>query len=407
MIRARHLLHVALASSLLVSPALAGSPSDPEIGDDEGDVNVQHMVDAGVLDEEAPRDELATAGDVTKAWIDKDKETRDSFTVVVEVADIPDDENVSSPLVDVWSHFTVREGDYHVKASLTKPSSGEPMEASYELYLDETAVGELTGSVDAEADRLSVRVPKADVRDPGGDDELSSFYVTTHAPDSGVTLDYAPGAKQDNVVEEDATASDPTSLSLAPSPSYGDRYAFQDMEETASQITVDVTPESLEIEAGQQESFAVRVVNDAEEADEASLSVSNTPPGWSARLDPGSMTVPAKGSQTATLHVTPADDAEGHELMDLNVVTSLGADKGASVSVIAVQSGDASAEEPDAEQSPAQDEAEDTGDEPAPAAGDDPEQSSAKEEADAIPTPSVVAVLAGLAAVATLLRRRG
>lgn len=399
----RRLLPLLLVVSLLATPALAGSQQDPEIEDENGDVDVQHLVDAGALSgQNVSAEELETSADVTKAWVDQ--ETEDSFQVNVELADVPDEENLSSPLVDVWVHFTVKDGAFHTAASLSSPKSGAPVQGSYQLYLDESKVGSLTGTVDVEGDVVSIRVPKADVRDPVEGDELSDFYVTTHAPDSEAVLDYAPGAKEQSLssLAEDDSA-DPTALDLSPTASYGDDYEFKATGDKTSRISVDVTPSSLEVTAGEQESFAVRITNDADGPDDVSLTLGNTPSGWSATLEQSGLSVPAQSSEIVTLFISPPADAEGHELVHLQVTSERGADKGASVSVVAVQpeeSGDDSENEdaPVENQDPSQDEDAD--------ASEKDEESSPEEEAEEVPFVAPIAALAAALAAALILRDR-
>lgn len=399
----RRLRPLLLVVSLLATPALAGSPGDPEIEDEKGDVEVQHLVDAGALsDENLSAEELNTTADVVKAWIDQ--ETEDSFQVNVELADVPDDENLSSPVVDVWAHFDVKDGAFHTAAALSSPKSGAPVQGTYELYLDESKVGSLTGDVDVDGDIVSIRVPKADVRDPVEGDQLSSFYVTTHAPDSQAVLDYAPGAKSNSLSSlASADSADPTALDLSPTASYGDSYEFQAIGDKTSRISVDVTPSSLEVTAGEQESFAVRITNDADGADEVSLTLGNTPSGWSATLEKGSLTVPAKGSEIVTLYVSPPEHAEGHELVHLKVTSERGADKGASVSIVAVQpehaGDDASEDESVEDEEPSQEEEVE-------GSSEEDEEPSPEEEAQEVPFTAPVAALAAALAAAFILRDR-
>lgn len=399
---------------LLAPPALAGTQADPEVDDAHGDVDVQHLVDANVLDGDDPApEELEVSADVLRAWVAQ--ETRDSFAINVELADIPDDRNVSSPLVEVWVHFSVREGDYHAAAVLSSPRAGAPTEVSFELYEGQARQGELMGDVDVDGDVLSFRVPKADVRDPGEDDELTGFHVTTHVPDSQVVLDYAPGtdaASLPALAEGEET--DPTSLDLAADPVFGDAYTFRSFEEERSRITVTATPPSLEVEAGEQASFAIRVDNDAEGPDEVAVSTSNAPPGWSARVDPGSVTIPSQGSKILTLYVTPADDAQGHELIHVQVTSERGADKGASVSVVAVQPGpsggsggsvDGDEKENAGSDGGTDGSASDGGGAPSGSADADGE-AGPEEEADEVPMVSPLILVAGLLGLATVVRRR-
>lgn len=403
------------AALLLAQPALAGTRAEPEVDDAHGDVDVQHLVDTDLLDGDAPApEELETSADVLGAWVGQ--ETRESFAIHVELADIPDDRNVSSPLVEVWAHFTVREGDYHAAATLSSPRAGAPTEVSFELYEGEAHQGALLGNVDVDEDVVTFRVPKPDVRDPGEGDELTRFHVTTHVPESQAVLDYAPGTDRDSLpalTEDEET--DPTDLDLAADPTFGDAYAFRSFEEQLSRLTVTATPPSLEVEAGEQASFAIRVDNDADAPDEVSLSTSNAPPGWSVRVDPGDVTVSSQGSETVTLHVTPAADAEGHELVHVKATSDLGADKGASVSVVAVQPdqpGPSGGSDGRADADENENEADGGGGATMPDGADASEgstdaegEAAPGEEADEVPFVSPLILVAGLLGLAALARR--
>lgn len=413
----RTLVAVLAVSLVFAPPALAGSQASPEIEDPKGDVDVQHVVDADLLgDEGLAPEELETSADVLRAWIDQ--ETDSSFELNVELADIPDEREVASPLVDVWSHFTVREGEFHVAAQLSTPREGGPTEASFALYEGEARQGDLLGGVDGDEDIVSFRIPKADVRDPGEGDELAGFHVTTHVPGPGAALDYAPGADEESLpAVTEAQALDPTDLPLAEDPMFGDRYVFQSSAEDRSRISLTVTPPSLEVAAGEQGTFAVVVDNGADGPDEVSLTTSNAPAGWSARVQPSTFTVPAQGSATATLAITPADDADGHELVHLHATSDRGADKGAGVSVLAVQNGDSSPSDDsaagdegsqagspgDGDRDAGSSDGESTEEEGADAGGE--AEPSPEDEADEVPLVSPLSLVVVFLAVA-LVRRR-
>lgn len=416
----RSLLAVSLALLLVAGPALAGSQADPEIEDPEGDVDIQHLVDADLLDEDpAVDEEVDTSADVVRAWVDR--ETEQAFDLHVELAGLPEDENLSTPLVEVWTHFTIRQGDYHLAAVLSSPEDGDPLDARFELYEGQARIAQPDGHVDVDQARLSATIAKADVRDPGDGDELSAFHVTTHAPGSQAALDYAPDADTDSLPAlEEAGSTDPTALDLAADATFGDTYAFSSFEETPSRISVDLTPEAIEIEAGDQASVSVLVHNDADEAEDVQLSASETPPGWSARVQPDRLTVPGQGSAQAELSIVPADDADGHELLHLRATGERGADRAASVSVTAAQpatadggsgsqgdapaaGGSGSSEDP-ASGAASGEEGErsaDPGGDPGSAEAEEP---SSEDEADEVPLPAPLVLVGLLLAVG--LRRR-
>lgn len=416
----RNSLTLVLVLSLVAGPALAGSPTNPEVEDPRGDVDVQHLVDADLVREEADAsEELATSADIVQAWVDR--ETEEAFDLNVQLDDIPAGENLSSPLVEVWAHFTIREGDYHLAAVLS-PEDG-PLDASFELYEGEARIGQPDGQIHADEARLSATIPKADVRDPGEGDELSRLHVTTHEPTTQAALDYAPDASSDSLPAlEQARSTDPTDLSLSADPTYGDTFAFSSFEQAPSRIAIDVTPTARQVEAGQRSTFAVIVDNDADEPEAVELSTSKAPVGWSANVQPDSLTVPAHGSVQAELTIAPADDAEGHELVFLRATGERGADKTASVSVTAIQpvssqdsseAGDrASEEESRTSQDTRQDSqaSEDERSSSSQQPGGTPEPSGEEggdreDEADEVALPASVLVLAGVLAAGLRAKR--
>lgn len=328
---------VALLAS--TGPVLAGTSTDPEIEDERGDVDVQHLVEADALSHiDASEAEIEASGDVVKAWV-HDESPR-AFTITIELAEIPDEAETDGPLVEVWTHEQIREGEFHTRSAIGNADSGDPLSVDHDLFLDETKLGSLSGSLDTEENRLSLRLAKADVRDPGEGDALSGFYVTTHVPETGAVLDYAPGTARESVPDfVEAQTADPTDLALAVDAEFGRSYSFQSFDQGDSELSVDATPSSREIQAGEQAEFAIRVMNQGGEEEDVSLDVLDAPQGWNLRLQPNSLTVPASGSQTASLFVTPANNADGHELIEVGLEGENGAQLGVVVSAIAVSPG--------------------------------------------------------------------
>lgn len=414
---------ILIALTMVASPALAGSPDEPEIEDDAGDVDVQHLVDAGLLVQAGvSRPAIDAAADVTDAWITS--ETRGSFEVAVQLSNLPDNRNISTPLSEVWLHFEILDGSYHARAVLSSPQPGAPLQANYELFLDDEKQENLKGSVDNGDNIVWFHVPKQAVRDPGEGDKLTQFYVTTHLPGPQPVLDYAPGATAQSIPDASgAESADPTSLQLSPTPNHGDHYTFDSFDSKPSMMSIDVTPSSLEVEAGESEEFAVRIVNDGEGAGEVSLSVGNTPDGWSVNVEPTKFTVDPASSKTATLHVTPASDAEGHELVQLQMSSAPNTDKQVSVSITATQPGSGGGtgggsvdgdtgtqDSTDGTQdSQATDEQTDSGTSDGDGAdgadGDGADGASADDNAEEAPFVGPVAVIAAALAVAGLVRR--
>lgn len=327
-----------LAIVLAAGTASAGSASNAEVTDPKGDVTVQHLVSAGALeDANLSAEQARTFGDLRKAWVDR--ETPDSFSVSVQLTDIPDEWNRASPIVEVWTHFRIKDASYHAQAVLQPPEGGGQVQARYQLFEESNPTGELTGATSPAKDQVSFTVPKNDVREPTEGDQLTRFYVTTHLPATSAlggdraVLDFAPGAEP-FVVDENA---DPTQLELSPTVQYGAPYDFKDFTETNSQLAVQLSPSGLDVEAGQTARVAVTVLNNAPEADTAYLSVGNAPSGWSVRLDTAQLSVDPGASRIAYLTVGPDEDASGQRMITLRVTSELGADQVYPVSVTATQ----------------------------------------------------------------------
>lgn len=414
----RKLLAVLLASTMTAAPVLAGSASDPEVSDETGDVDVQHLVEVDALDEaDVSQEEAETVGDVDRAWVHT--ETRDSFQISVRLAEIPDQHDTSAPLVETWTHFTVNEADvvYHARAVLLSPQPEAPLQAEFQLYEGESQIASMPGNVDTRNDTLRFTVSKGALGGVTEGDHLTEPYVTTHLPGSKATLDYAPGAKRDSLPSpQQVDGVDPTSLDLAPDARFGDRYGFKSFTTPDADLSVSITPTQLEIEAGDQEQFSVRVMNEADAEDTVQLSTGTAPHGWGVRLDTGQLTVPPGESRSTLLYVSPPENAEGHELVDLEVTSDLGAQQGVTVSVTATQpdrgtgshpgsttgdTGDQNAEDGDAGTGDSS-----TGENPsAEEASPSGNESQAPESNDS-PGLGLVTVLAATGVAGLLLRRR-
>lgn len=422
----RKTLAVLLAFTITASPALAGSASSPEVGDKTGDVDVQHLVEAGALDEaDVSQDQAKTVGDIDRAWVHT--ETKDSFQITVRLSDIPDQQDTSAPLMETWTHFTVNEANvvYHAQAVLLSPQPGAPLQADFQLYEGASRIASMPGNVDTENDTLRFTVSKAAIGEVSEGDSLTEPYVTTHLPGSQATLDYAPGAKRDSLPSpEKVDGVEPTNLDLAVDAKFGDSYTFQSFVKPQADLGVSITPSQLEIEAGNQEEFSVKIVNEADTEDVVQLSTGSAPDGWSVRLDTGELTIPPGESRGSLLYVSPSNDAEGHQLVHLEINSELGAQQGATVSVTASQPDDGTGDGSGASSDGSRDgqaTSSDTGDASGatdskePASGDgastdegsgDGADGSNTTESRGAPGPGPVALLATLGLLATALGRR-
>lgn len=311
----------------------SASPKNPHIEDDRGDVDVQHLVTVGAIEssDEVP-ETSKQAGDIVKAWVHR--ETADSFSISVEVAHLPNETELSSPIVELWTHFTIKEANFHTRAVVDTPDGAEKPTARYTLHEESNEAGEVTGTTDVLNDTVTFTVAKQDVRAPGEGDLLTSFYVTSHLPDRGPVLDYAPGAER-FVVSPDA---DPTKLSLTPDATYGDDYAFQSFDgPPPSDLSIELTESSVTIGAGSERTVGVTVLNGASEPDTAYLSLGDVPADWDVRLDRTTLTLEPGSSSLARLSVSPSDDASGQSLLTLQVTSDLRADQTVTLSVTAEQ----------------------------------------------------------------------
>jgi len=399
---------VLLAVAMLAAPTVVAQSDDPEIEDETGDVDVQHLVDADVFDEaDVDADQAEAVGDIVKSRVYS--ETEESFSITTQLAEIPKEEDQAFTIAETWMHFTVRDAAYHAVAELGAPTPGDPMQAEFALHSDDGGERSIAGSVDAKQNTVTWEVAKPDVRDPGDGDRLTEFYATTHLAE-GQALDYAPGANGQSLpATEDPTGVDPTSLTLSPTAEYGDEYAFSSFEDVQADIDVEATPSQATITAGESSQFVIRVNNDAAESDSVSLTVANAPSDWSASLQPTQMDLDAGDSGTATLTVSPSSDSTGTSILSVSVASELGAKGGADLAVAVEQpetqtdsqqdaSDDSEAAEDDGDASTEEsDDASQTGPDEAEPAG---ESSGSKEDQNESPLPGFALVLVALGAVA-------
>ncbi len=293
---------------------------------------MQHYIDSGALSEaDVAPEEARTVGDIHAAWIST--ESRDAFTLVIQVADIPDENGFSSPLAELWAHFTIGGQAYHASSVLSLAEGSDKITSRQELWRDQSSLGEIAGAVQPEDNQVVFRIAKADVGGPSVGDELTRFYVTSHLPNQGLVLDYAPHAQ--GLTPDDHI--DPLNPTLGPSLSFGDTYAFGQFEGAVpSAIQLVATPNSLELASGDQGVVSITVANDADQADTVELTVGDVPDDWSARLDDSRVTLDPGQAKILRLYVTAPSDAAGQDLLTLHATSEpLGADRALAISVSA------------------------------------------------------------------------
>lgn len=312
---------------LAAGSALAGSPMSPEIEDDRGDLTSQYWLHATLLDD-GPEDlspsqaqAINASADLLGAWVHGEND--EMFMLTIEVADLPDLENVSGPLVDISAFFTIGNDQYDARTELSVPAETQDIQASYSLWEDGTEVTSLAGNLDNETDRITLLIPKDAVGDPVFGDTLTEFYATSSLADGGFILDYAPGQPKVDVVTGDLA--DPT---LQADPAYGDTYEFGQYEGAVpSAIDASATPSSLVVQAGEKAKVAIQVANQAEQADTVTLAVADRPSGWTVELDETTLDLDPGQSQVATLTIGTPNGASGQEILALSLLSSpLGAD---------------------------------------------------------------------------------
>ncbi|MDX1611500.1 MAG: NEW3 domain-containing protein, partial [Candidatus Thermoplasmatota archaeon] len=327
------------AALLLAGAALAGTQGDPEIQDGSGDVNAQYLVDPGSMaPEERPEalqdlsdEQLAavrTSADLVAAWITN--EGPDQFTIKVQVADLYDHENISSPLVEITPHFRIDGGTpYHAPVTLSLPVEGGSVQTHGELYQGSTFLGDLSSQADNESDTVTLRIAKSLVGDPGFGNQLTHFYVTSHVAEETVVLDYAP--EQNPAAPTEITVGE---NDLGPLANYGQLYDFGAYEGAVqAAITASATPSSLTFQQGDQGKASIMVRNDAPAEDTVDLMVGNRPAGWDVRISPSQLTIQPGQAQLATVTVSPPSSASGQEILTIRLTTALGGDQQVPLSV--------------------------------------------------------------------------
>lgn len=339
---------VLVVALLLAAPVMAGTSEDPEIQDDKDDARVDHLQDDGLLaGGDDPDPQVEASGDIVRAWIGE--ETRDAFAIHVEVADLPPAEDVSSPLVELWTHFTIDDEGYHASATITSASSSAPLETGNELYRADTSLGAIPGTVEPADPSVALAVPKPEVGDPASGDQLTRLHVTSHEPQDHAPLDYAPGDNEDSLPTiGDTESADPRDLSLSSHASFGDTYTFgflEDEEDPQSDddasgsdkgedgFTLETSTPSLEIPAGKQTLVNVTVTNDDQGSDELSLATPHLPSGWEALVEPRSLELSSYEAQTVTLGLTPPPDAEDAKTVQVQAVREDGVERTVTLSV--------------------------------------------------------------------------
>lgn len=330
----RNTLLISFMLLVAAGSAMAGSPSSPEIADDPDDMTSQYWLHAKALDD-GPEDltpsqlsAINASADLLGAWVHGESE--DLFMITVQVAELPDTENVSGPLVDVSAFFTIGTERYEARTELSVPAETKDLQASFTLFSEGSQVAALAGNVENETDRLTLIVPKDAVGNPGFGDTLTEFYLTSSLADGGFILDYAPGQPKVNPLTGDLA--DP---GLGPSPEHGQTYEFGQYEGAVSPaIQATATPSSLMIQAGQTGQVSIQVANQAEQADTVTLAVADRPTGWTVELEETQVALDPGQSELITLTVGTPSDASGQAILALSLVSApLGADHKLPISV--------------------------------------------------------------------------
>ncbi len=401
---------LALVLALAPSSVLAGSASAPEVEDPAGDVNAQHFVDTGLLNGlDELSEETEMAGDIVKAWVHG--ETEDAFEATVELDALPSEGEIELALPEVWLHVSVQDTVYHVRTGLELASSGGLLEAEHELYQHASPVGMLSGTVDADAGQITVTLPKASVGSPQPGDRLTQMHASTHLEvdgQDGLVLDYAPDAEAVDPTElDDPTQLDPSELGLGPELSYGQAYMFGDFQ-GASDVTVDASPDSLELQAGESGQAALTVANQGDAQDTVTVQAGQAPAGWNIDASPAQVPLGPGQSQQVIVTVAAPQGASGQHLILMEAAPGLGSSALTALSVTVHEAqedpsepdpnGDNGSETPQ-DPAPGDDGEDADGDEPGGEPGDDDGQNGA-------PGPGLAGLIAALTASVALSRRR-
>lgn len=394
--------------------AAAQTDQDAQIQDEEGDVDAQHLFDTGALtsdldDSEVPQEDIETSGDVVRAWFHD--ETPNAFRITIELSNIPNNESFPAPVAEVWTHFVVKQTQYHIEGELASPGEGMPLEPRYQLYENDVAAGTLTGDVDRADNKTWVIVPKEKIGSPEPGDTLTEPYITTHVPQEGLgsdaspVLDYAPSPHQ-IAVSQDVEPTDvaPAVIGLGPTLDYGEAYEFGDYP-GAGGLFLEVQPSAVVVTAGETATAELVITNDAPDAHDVQLAA-DAPSGWDIGAETASLTIAPGATDRVQVSVTPASGADGQEIVRFSAATTGLADD-ASLSVTAQPASSGSGGSDAGDTGGSSDDGSSTSlTDDASSSGAEAEEGEAGEEQNGAPSPAAWLIASVTGAVAWVTRRR-
>lgn len=339
--RTLRLTTTALVTTLLVASGLpsllATGPGNPEITDASGDVFpaaffVNDPTHAAAF-------QNASSYDLVKVYVLA--ETTDQFLIEFRVRDLPEawavppefapeEEQASphqtTPAVHLAANFTVKGKTYEAVARLATPS-GTGLVDSYFLRDagDEIA---LSGSFDAEADTVTLTVPKHRVGSPAFGDFLTKFRAEGRFGET--PLDFAP----DTVDYEPDTSGGPAIVQIiveklagrqVVEPRYGSNYAFGDYPGGVSGDILLVSDQTTgTVQAGESIVYFVKAKNRAPVSDTIFLTASSPREGVAHHLSETRLYLGAGSEQVVSFTVSTSRGVSGLSAATVDASSQLG-----------------------------------------------------------------------------------
>lgn len=291
--------------------ANAGTEKNPELTDPEGDQDTSIPVFDG--------------GDISKAWFAE--ETKDTFNIHMYIANL--DKATVGPVVEIGVPgiggfaaagyeieyelaFTCKEVQYKAAAAYILADTEVPgmMVYKYTLYSPDALTGSWTpvatpvGSWDSSTKQIIWTIQKSTIGDPTDGDELNTISATTYA-----------------MIWAVAIGGGPLSYGLDDA-STENKYTFGSVEQTEPvstggiSMTSDKTSQS--VNNGVTATYTLTLTSNKTTNTTVALTA-NIVENWDVSISPNSIVVPANGTTTVTLSVTPSAQVAANETAEVTV----------------------------------------------------------------------------------------
>lgn len=330
----------ALLMAILLVAALptgsAGSQSDPEMPDNQNDVDPLSL--AGLKPEELDFVEgNLSMFDITSAWVTT--ENRDGFWFVVEVNELngglaPPDPTVPMPpmYATFEVYFQTGEDAWIARAVLEPWYEAEPpfvfagFLANFTLHqddADQSLIDQISGVAHIPTNALYFYVPKALVAEPEVGSEMTGMYAVSRFQHQ--VLDFAPDAAVDPTAIDPTGANPKDPLRVLFSPNHGRTYEFGQFPGSGAAARLELTSEgdtTVEVEKGSQADLSVRVKNIGNSVQSVRFGTT-TPSGWTVDLDQVEMTLQPGSSDALIITASPSEKARSPGVLRISASTSM------------------------------------------------------------------------------------